>query len=81
MSTNDPYLLLDYSMSVEKESSRESNPNDPTPYNQLFYNLNNRRLGNFYMASQIMDYDGYNRSVQTGILTINIYDARQQMLI
>ena len=81
MSTNDPYLLLDYSMSVEKESSRESNPNDPTPYNQLFYNLNNRRLGNFYMPSQIMDYDGYNRSVQTGILTINIYDARQQMLI
>jgi hypothetical protein len=81
MSTNDPDLLLDYSMNVEKESKRESNPIYSTPYNQPFYNPNTRRIGNFYMPSQIMGYDSYNRSVKTGTLTINIYDARQQILI
>jgi hypothetical protein len=76
-----PDILLDYSMNVEKDVRHENNPVYSTPYSQPFYNPATRRVGYMYMPSQIMGYDSYNHAVKSGMLTINIYDAKNQRMI
>jgi len=76
-----PDIVLEYSMNVEKDVRRENNPVYSTPYTQPYYNPATRRISYMYMPSQITGYDSYNRAVKNGMLTINIYDTRNQRMI
>jgi len=76
-----PDILLEYSLNVEKDTRRESNPVYSSPYSQPFYNPASRRMTMMYMPSQMMGYNSYNVAVKNGMLTINLYDARNQKLI
>jgi hypothetical protein len=83
MQKNDrnPDILLEYNVSVEKDSRRVSNPVYSSPTIQPFYNPYTRRISNIYIPSQLMGYNNYEVAVQNGLLTINMYDARNKKLI
>lgn len=76
-----PDILLEYSVSVEKDKRQVNNPVYSTPSIQPFYNPYTRRISNYYIPSQLMGYDKYDVAIRNGLFTINIYDARNKKLI
>jgi Domain of unknown function (DUF4136) len=76
-----PDILLDYTVSVEKNTRRESSPVYSNPTIQPYYNPATRRISNYYVPSQLMGYNDYNVPIRSGMLTINMYDARNHKLI
>jgi len=81
LSNKNPDVLLEYNVAVEKDTRQISSPVYSNPSIQPFYNPATRRISNFYIPSQMMGYNNYNVPVRNGILTINMYNARNYKLI
>jgi Domain of unknown function (DUF4136) len=81
MTERNPDLLLEYTVSVEKNTRRESSPVYTNPSIQPYYNPSTRRISNYYMPSQFMGYNNNEVAIKNGMMTINMYDARNKKLI
>ncbi|MET0638077.1 MAG: DUF4136 domain-containing protein [Chitinophagaceae bacterium] len=76
-----PDVLLDYNVMVEKGVRQETEPVYPYPYSGYYYNWRRRRLGYFYNPYYFGAYQTYNVPFKEGTLTVNMIDAKTNKLI
>jgi hypothetical protein len=76
-----PDVLLDYNVMVEKKVRQQTEPVYSYPYTQYYYNPWRRRGGYFYPPSYLQSYHTYNVPFNEATLTVNMVDAKSNKLI
>ena len=84
--TQNPDVILDYNVMVEKGVRQASAPiyNYPVynyPFTHYYYNPWRRRMGYIYYPNNLMRYHTYNIPFKEGVLTVNMIDAKTNQLI
>jgi len=79
--TQNPDVILDYCVMVEKKNNRVSKPVYSYPYTQYYYNGWRRRRGYMYYPNDLLGYRTYNIPFKQGTLTVNMVDAKTNKLI
>ncbi|HMH31772.1 MAG TPA: DUF4136 domain-containing protein [Puia sp.] len=79
--TQNPDVLLDYNVMVEKKASQVSEPVYGFPYMHYYYNRWRHRMGSIYYPNDLMGYHSYNVPFKQGTLTVNMVDAKTNKLI
>ena len=79
--TQNPDVLLDYNVMVEKKVSQTSDPIYSYPYTHYYYNRWHRRMGYMYYPNNLVGYHTYNIPFKVGTLTVNMIDAKTNKLI
>ena len=75
-SKNNPDVILNYDVLVERSVEEVSRPVYSQPYTRLVYNPYTRRYATIYYPSQFMGYDRENRPVREGTVTITMIDSQ-----
>ncbi len=73
---NNPDVLLNYDLLVERSTRELRDPVYTQPFSQLFYNPYTRRYGRIFYPSTFLGYDNNTISVREGTLTITMLDAK-----
>jgi len=73
---NNPDILLNYDVLVERSVKESSNPVYSSPFTRMVYNPYTRRYATIYYPSQFVGYDRDQRDVKEGTVTITMIDAR-----
>ena len=76
-----PDVLVDYNVIVEKEVRRVTDPVYPYPYSAYYYNSWRHRMGYYYNPGFFRSYHTYNVPFKEGTLTVNMLDAKTNKLI
>ena len=76
-----PDVILDYNVMVEKNVKQVSEPVYSYPYTHYYYNRWSRRRGFMYYPNDLIGYHTYNVPFKQGILTVNMIDAKTNKLI
>ena len=76
---NNPDVLLDYTIAVQKGRVRETDPIYTVPYTRYVYGR--RGIYTLWYPSMLMGYHSYNVPFTQGALTINMFDAKTNKLI
>jgi hypothetical protein len=76
-----PDVILDYNVMVEKKVTQESEPVYSYPYTGYYYNGWRRRRGYMYYPNNLLGYRTYNIPFKQGTLTVNMVDAKTNKLI
>ena len=76
-----PDVLLDYNVTVQKGVKRETDPVYSYPYTGYFYNSWRGRMGYYYNPGFFSGYRTYNVPFKEGTLTVNMVDAKNNKLI
>jgi len=76
-----PDVILDYNVMVEKKVNRVSEPVYSYPYTHYYYNGWRRRGGYMYYPNDLLGYHTYNIPFKEGILTVNMVDTKTNKLI
>ena len=76
-----PDVLLDYNVMVERTVRRETEPVYNYPYSGYFYNTWRGGRGYYYNPAFFSSYRSYNVPVKEGTLTVNMVDAKTNKLI
>jgi hypothetical protein len=76
-----PDVLLDYNVTVQKGVKREAEPVYGYPYTGYFYSPWRRRMGYYYNPGFFSGYRTYNVPFKEGTLTVNMVDAKNNKLI
>jgi hypothetical protein len=79
--TQNPDVLLDYNVMVDKKVSHASYPVYSHPYTNYYYNRWHRRMGYMYYPNDLVTYHTYNIPFKEGTLTVNMIDAKTNKLI
>ena len=79
--TQNPDVILDYNVMVEKKVARESEPVYSYPYTHYYYNGLRNRRGYMYYPNDLVGYHTYNVPFKQGTLTVNMVDAKTNKLI
>lgn len=77
---NNPDVLLDYNIAVERGVTRRTDPVYSYPFTQYMYG-GHGRVYRLWNPSMLMGYRSYNVPFREGQLTINMVDARNNKLI
>ena len=80
-SNEQPDVLLDYNVTVEKGVKRETEPVYSYPYGGYFYSPFRHRIMRFYNPGFFSGYHSYNVPFKEGTLTVNMMDAKDNKLI
>lgn len=80
-SDQQPDVLLDYNVIVQKGVKRETEPVYGYPYSGYFYSPWRRRMGYYYNPGFFSGYHTYNVPFKEGTLTVNMVDAKNNKLI
>lgn len=80
-SRNNPGILLDYNIMVEKTRKEQSNPVYSRPFTRYYYNPLTRRLTGFYYPSEMMGYNRYEIPYKEGTVTVHMIDNRTDKLV
>lgn len=78
---DNPDVLLDYNVMVEKGVRTETDPAFSYPYSSYYYNPWRRRLGYYYSPAFFSGYRTYNVPFKEGTLTVNMIDAKTNKLL
>lgn len=76
-----PDVILDYCVMVEKKKNRVSEPVYSYPFTHYYYNGWRRRRGYMYYPNDLLGYRTYNIPFKEGTLTVNMIDAKTNKLI
>ena len=76
-----PDVLIDYNVMVEKKVKKEADPVYAYPYSGYYYNGWRHRMGFFYNPVMLAGYHTYNVPFKEGTLTVNMMDAHTNKLI
>lgn len=76
-----PDVLLDYNVMVEKGVRRETEPVYGYPYSGYYYNHWRHRMGYYYDPGFFRSYHTYNVPFKEGTLTVNMIDSKTNKLI
>jgi hypothetical protein len=76
-----PDVLLDYNVTVEKGVRQATDPVYNYPYSGYFYNSWRGRRGYYYNPGFFAGYHTYNVPFKEGTLTVNMVDAKTNKLI
>ena len=79
--SQNPDVILDYNVMVEKKVNQVSEPVYTYPYTHYYYNRWRRRGGYMYYPNDLMGYHTYNIPFKQGTLTVNMVDAKTNKLI
>src|SRR5258706_3818250 len=79
--TQNPDVILDYNVMVEKKVNRVSEPVYGYPYSHDYYNGWRHRSGYMYYPSDLIGYHTYNVPFKQGTLTVNMVDTKTNKLI
>ena len=79
--SQNPDVILDYNVMVEKKVNQVSEPIYSYPYTHYYYNGWRRRGGYMYYPNDLLGYHTYNIPFKEGILTVNMVDAKTNKLI
>jgi hypothetical protein len=79
--SQNPDVLLDYNVMVEKQVSQASDPVFNYPYTNYYYNRWHHRMGYMYYPNNLIGYHTYNIPFKVGTLTVNMIDAKTNKLI
>jgi hypothetical protein len=80
-SNQDPDVLLDYNVMVDKIDKVETEPVYSYPNTFYYYNRRLKRIGYIYTPSHLRGYNTYNVPFNQGTLTVNMIDAKTNKLI
>lgn len=78
---NNPDLLLNYDLLVEKSVKERSEAVYSEPTTRVYYNPYTRRYGTIYYPSQFLGYDKYATPVKQGTVSISMVDAKTDKTI
>lgn len=73
---NNPDVILNYDVLVEKNIQEVSSPVYSRPYTRMIYNPYTRRYATIYYPSQFMGYERDGRTVREGTVTITMIDTK-----
>ena len=76
-----PDVLLDYNVVVEKGVKKETEPVYGYAYTGYYHNPWRHRRGYYYSPRFFMNYHTYNVPFKEGTLTVNMVDAKKNKLI
>ena len=76
-----PDVLLDYNVMVEKGVKKATEPVYGYPYTGYYFNPLRRRMGYYYNPGFFRGYHTYNVPFKEGTLTVNMVDAKNNKLI
>jgi hypothetical protein len=76
-----PDVILDYSVMVEKKNNRVSETVYSYPYTHYYYNGWRHRGGYMYYPNDLLGYRTYNMPFKQGTLIINMIDANTNKLV
>lgn len=76
-----PDVLLDYNVTVEKGVKKETDPVYGYPYSGYYFNSWRHRMGYYYNPFFFSSYHTYNVPFKEGTLTVNMLDAKTNKLI
>jgi hypothetical protein len=79
--TQNPDVILDYNVMVEKKVNQVSEPVYSYPYTHYYYNGLRRRRGYMYYPNDLVGYHTYNVPFKQGTLTVNMVDAKTNKLV
>src|SRR5258705_6128169 len=79
--TQNPDVILDYNVMVEKKVNQVSEPVYSYPYTHYYYNGWRRRRGYMYYPNDLVGYHTYNVPFKEGTLTVNMVDTKTNKLI
>ena len=79
--TENPDVILDYNVMVEKKVNQVSEPVYSYPYTHYYYNGWRRRRGYMYYPNDLVRYHTYNVPFKEGTLTVNMVDTKTNKLI
>jgi hypothetical protein len=71
-----PDVLLTYDVLVEKGVKEDNSPVYSQPFTRWYFNPYTRRYIPVYYPSQFMGYEGDQRQVKEGTITISLIDAK-----
>src|SRR4030095_10324292 len=75
-SKNNPDVILDYDVLVERSSQQQNEPVYSQPYSRLVYNPYTRRYATIYYPSQFLGYESYEKVIREGTITVTMIDAK-----
>lgn len=78
---NNPDVLLDYDLLVERSSKEKKEPVYSQSYNRLVYNPYTRRYVSVYYPSQFMGYESYEEIIKEGTVTVTMIDAKTDKVV
>ncbi|MCW3106168.1 MAG: hypothetical protein JWQ09_674 [Segetibacter sp.] len=76
-----PDVILDYNVMVEKEVRQASEPVYNYPFTNYYYNRWHHSRGYIYYPNNLMGYHTYNIPFKQGTLTVNMIDTKTNKLI
>ena len=76
-----PDVLVDYNVVVEKAVRQQTDPMYPYPYSSYFYSPWRHRMAYYYSPAFLGGYHTYNVPFKQGTLTVNMIDAKTNKLI
>jgi Domain of unknown function (DUF4136) len=76
-----PDVLLDYNVIVEKSVKQETEPAYSYPYSGYYYSPWRGRMGYYFNPGFFGAYHNYNVPIKVGTLTVNMLDAKTNKLI
>jgi hypothetical protein len=76
-----PDVLLDYNVTVEKGVRKVTDPVYSYPYSGYYYNSWRHRMGYYYNPGFFRTYHTYNVPFKEGTLTVNMLDANTNKLL
>ena len=79
--TQNPDVIMDYCVMVEKRVNQVSEPAYSYPYTHYYYNGWRRRGGYMYYPSDLIGYHTDNVPFKEGTLTVNMVEAKSNKLI
>jgi hypothetical protein len=78
---NNPDVILDYDLLVERASKEKKEPVYSQPYSRLVYNPYTRRYATIYYPSQFLGYESYEKLIREGTITITMIDAKTDKMV
>lgn len=76
-----PDVLISYDVVVERGVKDNTNPVYSQPFTRYVYSPYTRRWISFYYPSEFLGFDGSQRSVKEGTVTINVIDAKAEKTV
>lgn len=76
MVTNNPDVLLNYDLLVEKAVRENRDPVYSQPFTRLVYNPYRGRWMTIYYPSQFMGYENSQRTTKEGTITVTMIDSK-----
>jgi hypothetical protein len=79
--TQNPDVLLNYNVTVQKGKKKVSQPNYSYPYSGYFYRPFRRGMGYYYNPGFFSGYTTYTVPIKEGTLTVNMVDTKTNKLV